>query len=132
MSEKYIVSPATSYRYLNQSGCLQLEGVDDAAKFDALRLAFEVVQIPKEKIDGILSVVSAILWLGNLAFQVRKKGYFAFTCTRSGTQIKRPKLLVTDGWLSLAAVVSFKVFRRSFFSSFLLPGFCGLLPLETL
>ena len=31
----------------NQSGCVRLEGVDDAAKFDNLRLAFEVVQVPQ-------------------------------------------------------------------------------------
>ncbi len=42
--------------------------MDDAARFDALRLAFEVVQIPADKIEGIVSVVAAILWLGNLAF----------------------------------------------------------------
>ena len=44
--------------------------MDDADKFDALRLAFEVVQIPSEKIEAIFAVVSAILWLGNLKFQV--------------------------------------------------------------
>ena len=37
-----------SYQYLNQSGCTTLDGVDDADKFDALRLALEIVQIPKE------------------------------------------------------------------------------------
>ena len=32
------------------------------------RLAFEVVQIPPQIIEGILSVLSAVLWLGNLKF----------------------------------------------------------------
>ena len=61
------------FNYLNQSGCVRLEGVDDEAKFDALRLAFEVVQIPSDHVDGIFSVLSAILWLGNLTFKVREK-----------------------------------------------------------
>ncbi len=63
-----MLKPAPFYNYLNQSGCVKLDGVDDADKFDALRLAFEVVQIPPEIIEGILSTLSAILWLGNLKF----------------------------------------------------------------
>ena len=61
------------FDYLNQSGCVRLEGVDDEAKFDALRLAFEVVQIPSDHVDGIFSVLSAILWLGNLTFKVSER-----------------------------------------------------------
>ena len=63
-----MVKKASFYNYLNQSGCITLDGVDDANKFDALRLAFEVVQIPPDLIEGILSVMSSILWLGNLKF----------------------------------------------------------------
>ena len=62
-----------AFDYLNQSGCVRLEGVDDEAKFDALRLAFEVVQIPSDFVDGIFSVLSAVLWLGNLTFKVRER-----------------------------------------------------------
>ena len=35
------------YAYLNQSGCVDLEGVDDAERFDRLRLALEIVQVNK-------------------------------------------------------------------------------------
>ena len=68
LGDRFLLKPAQFYNYLNQSGCIKLDGVDDANKFDALRLAFEVVQIPPQIIEGILSVLSAILWLGNLKF----------------------------------------------------------------
>ena len=68
LAEKFLVKPADFYNYLNTSGCIKLEGINDADKFDALRLAFEVVQIPPDTIEGILSVMSSILWLGNLKF----------------------------------------------------------------
>ena len=37
-------------------------------QFDALRLAFEVVQIPPSSSDAIFSCLSAILHLGNLSY----------------------------------------------------------------
>jgi myosin heavy subunit len=39
-------------------------------KFDNLRLAFEVVQVPQEMVEGIFSVLSSVLWLGNMTFKV--------------------------------------------------------------
>ncbi len=68
LADRFMLKPAETYNYLNQSGCIRLDGVDDAIKFDSLRLAFEVVQIPAPMIEGILSIVSSIMWLGNLAF----------------------------------------------------------------
>ena len=70
LAEKFQLLPPTGYNYLNQSGCICLEGINDADKFDSLRLAFEIVQIPPEMIEGILSVLSSILWLGNLTYEV--------------------------------------------------------------
>ena len=73
LADKYQVRPPSTYHYLNQSNSSGLDGVDDADKFDALRLAFEVVQIPSQTTDAIFSVLSAILWLGNLKFQVNRE-----------------------------------------------------------
>lgn len=64
------------YRYLNGGGSstendsttTEVDVAVEAKRFDALRLAFTVLQIPENIIDGILKVLSAILWLGNLDF----------------------------------------------------------------
>lgn len=63
------------YRYLNGGGSstenhppTEVDIAAEAKRFEALRLAFTVLQIPENIIDGILKVLSAILWLGNLDF----------------------------------------------------------------
>lgn len=67
--EQFFVQPIKSYFYLNQSGCTTLNGVNDGAMFDRLRLAMNVLNIPAQMVDGIFSVISAVLHLGNLTFQ---------------------------------------------------------------
>lgn len=60
------------YKYLNASGDVEIDRKtmeSDAKKFEGLRLAFQVLQIPQEMIDGLFRVLSAILWLGNLEFE---------------------------------------------------------------
>ena len=71
LASQFHLKPATHYSYLNQSGCVRLDGVNDAERFDALRLAFSVLQIPQEVCEGLYATISAILWLGNISFQVR-------------------------------------------------------------
>lgn len=57
------------YRYLNASGNVQIDISSESRRFEALRLAFTVLQIPQPMVDGIFRVLSAILWLGNLNFE---------------------------------------------------------------
>lgn len=59
----------TFYKYLNASGSVLIDIESEARRFEGLRLAFQVLQIPQAMVDGIFRVVSAILWLGNLTFE---------------------------------------------------------------
>lgn len=65
MMKEFHLKPASFYRYLNESNTdIEYE----SKKFESLTMAFTVLQIPQNSIDGILKVLSAILWLGNLDF----------------------------------------------------------------
>ncbi|KAJ7948588.1 myosin 2 [Quillaja saponaria] len=61
---------ANEYKYLNQSDCITIDGVDDARKFHILMKALDVVRICKEDQEHIFGMLSAILWLGNISFLV--------------------------------------------------------------
>ncbi|GAB2230708.1 hypothetical protein Droror1_Dr00014991 [Drosera rotundifolia] len=64
------IKAASQYNYLNQSNCLAIDGVDDARKFNNLKDALDTVQIRKEDQESLFSLLSVVLWLGNVSFQV--------------------------------------------------------------
>ncbi|XP_055618591.1 unconventional myosin heavy chain 6 isoform X1 [Toxorhynchites rutilus septentrionalis] len=60
---------ASFYRYLNSAGSsASMDYAAESKRLEALRLAFNVLQISQPLIEGIFRVLSAILWLGNLNF----------------------------------------------------------------
>uniref|UniRef100_A0A1A9ZXJ2 Myosin motor domain-containing protein n=1 Tax=Glossina pallidipes TaxID=7398 RepID=A0A1A9ZXJ2_GLOPL len=68
MAKELHLKPTHIYRYLNASGDMKMDTENEAKKFEALTMAFTVLQIPQQSIDGVFKVLSAILWLGNLEF----------------------------------------------------------------
>uniref|UniRef100_A0A5B7A9V3 Putative myosin-2 n=1 Tax=Davidia involucrata TaxID=16924 RepID=A0A5B7A9V3_DAVIN len=61
---------ASEYNYLNQSSCLAVNDVDDASKFHMLMEALNTVRICKEDQEHAFEMLAAVLWLGNISFQV--------------------------------------------------------------
>ncbi|KAL8127189.1 hypothetical protein AgCh_014199 [Apium graveolens] len=70
LKEKLNLKAACEYKYLNQNGCLGVNNVDDAQKFPILLKALSMLNMSKEDQEHVFEVVAAVLWLGNISFQV--------------------------------------------------------------
>jgi myosin-5 len=63
---KYSLGSAEKFFYLNQSGCIEIEGVDDAKNYEHLRRAFTILTISDTEQEAILRLLAALLHIGNL------------------------------------------------------------------
>lgn len=69
MKERLNLKKPMEYEFLNQSGCLTIDGVDDAQRFHMLLEALDHVQVSKEDQENVFAMLSAVMWLGNISFQ---------------------------------------------------------------
>ncbi|XP_027913913.1 myosin-8-like [Vigna unguiculata] len=67
-SGKYKVGDPRKFHYLNQSNCIELDGLDDSKEYLATKRAMEVVGISADEQDAIFRIVAAVLHLGNIEF----------------------------------------------------------------
>lgn len=58
-----------SYAYLNQSGNVVIDDVDDVKEFEEMEAAMDKMNFTDEERRNIFSIVGAILHLGNIHFQ---------------------------------------------------------------
>ncbi|KAF3322324.1 myosin-1-like protein [Carex littledalei] len=70
LKEKLNLKNVQDYKYLNQSTCYSIPGIDDADRFRSVQEAMNVVHISKENQDLVFSMLAAVLWLGNVSFIV--------------------------------------------------------------
>ncbi|KAF1898822.1 hypothetical protein Lal_00018942 [Lupinus albus] len=70
LKERLNLRSVSDYKYLNQSDCMTICNVDDAKKFQHLMKALDTVRICEEDQELIFKILAAILWLGNISFQV--------------------------------------------------------------
>ncbi|XP_070072814.1 unconventional myosin-VIIa isoform X3 [Drosophila takahashii] len=68
IAKAFQLRPPEFYKYLNTTNTEQINMNLESMKFDAVTMAFTVLQIPQFVIDGVFKVLSAILWLGNIEF----------------------------------------------------------------
>ena len=58
----------TTFHYINQSGCIDIEGVDDAQDFNEANQAFDEIGFSKDEQHSLYRIVAGILHLGNIDF----------------------------------------------------------------
>ncbi|XP_050746311.1 unconventional myosin heavy chain 6 isoform X1 [Drosophila biarmipes] len=68
IAKAFHLRPPDFYKYLNITSSEQININLESIKFDAVTMAFTVLQIPQYVIDGVFKVLSSILWLGNIQF----------------------------------------------------------------
>ncbi|KAK7407806.1 hypothetical protein VNO78_09906 [Psophocarpus tetragonolobus] len=61
---------AADYKYLRQSNCYSITGVNDAEEFCSVMEALDVVHVSKEDQENVFAMLAAVLWLGNISFTV--------------------------------------------------------------
>ncbi|XP_057549511.1 myosin-6-like isoform X2 [Amaranthus tricolor] len=71
--QRYKLGNPRTFHYLNQSNCIELDGVDDGKEYLATKRAMDVVGISPEEQDAIFRVVAAVLHLGNIEFTKGKE-----------------------------------------------------------
>ncbi|KAL9257724.1 Myosin-1-like protein [Drosera capensis] len=70
LREKLKLKRVEEYKYLCESNCYTVSGVDDAEEFHNVMEALDVVHVSKDEQQSAFAMVAAVLWLGNVSFTV--------------------------------------------------------------
>ncbi|CAA0814804.1 Myosin-1 [Striga hermonthica] len=70
LREKLRLKSADEFKYLSQSNCSAISGVDDAEQFRIVTEALGIVHVKKEDQESVFAMLAAVLWLGNVSFMV--------------------------------------------------------------
>ncbi|KAI0033976.1 microfilament motor [Vararia minispora EC-137] len=72
--EYFGIQGPDSYSYTADSDCLEVEGINDVKDFAETMQAMQVIGLTDDEQNGILRMLSAILWLGNIKYNERDDG----------------------------------------------------------
>ncbi|RXH92680.1 hypothetical protein DVH24_033576 [Malus domestica] len=98
------VKRASEYKYLNQSDCLEIDGVGSA----------DVVQVCKEDQEHMLSLLAAVLWLGNISFQAIDNEKHVEVLADEGNCCKKVGKCCTGRSISILGIYGFESFQNGF------------------
>ncbi|XP_010523208.1 PREDICTED: myosin-1-like [Tarenaya hassleriana] len=70
LREKLNLMSAHQYKYLRQSNCYSINGIDDAERFQTVIEALDIVHVTKEDHASVFAMLAAVLWLGNVSFTI--------------------------------------------------------------
>ncbi|KAI3498060.1 hypothetical protein L1887_33781 [Cichorium endivia] len=70
LREKLNLKSVHEYKYLQQSTCYSINGVDDAEEFRIVVEALDAVHVSKENQENAFAMLAAVLWLGNVTFSI--------------------------------------------------------------
>ncbi|XP_055962017.1 myosin-1-like isoform X2 [Mercurialis annua] len=70
LREKINLMSASEYKYLRQSNCYSINGVNDAEQFGIVKEALDTVHVSKEDQESVFAMLAAVLWLGNISFTI--------------------------------------------------------------
>ena len=70
IKRKYDLGEISDYYYLNQSETFEVDGINDERDWDELIEAMGVIEMDSDHIHSTLSLVAAVLHLGNLEYEV--------------------------------------------------------------
>ncbi|EGC40078.1 class VII unconventional myosin [Dictyostelium purpureum] len=73
LKEKLKLGEPEDYHYLNQSGCIRIDNINDVEDFEHVKYAMNVLGLPEDKQTTIFSIISAVLHLGNIQFEKSEK-----------------------------------------------------------
>jgi len=68
LKKKLLLQTPAYYHYLNQSDCVKIDGVNDTEHFQSLTEALMVIGITEAEQLSIFSILSIVLYMGNIQF----------------------------------------------------------------
>jgi len=70
--KKFLMDKPEKFKFLSNSGCSTVNGIDDSEEFKATKHAMDLMNVSPADQESFFKVVCGILWLGNIKFESNK------------------------------------------------------------